>query len=206
MMNLKIIIIDDDPLVVESLKTIISANGIDIAAVGYDGEEAVFLYEKHKPDLILMDIRMEKLNGIEAAKNMLGKDPQAKILLITTFQDQEYIAQALSIGCKGYILKYNIKGIIPAINAVYAGNMVFDSKIVSGIKKYAEKDIELDLSDREYDILLLVAEGLNNKEIAEKLYLSEGTVRNYISNMLEKLSLRDRTQLAVYYYKKKYGI
>ena len=200
------VIIDDDPLVVESLKTIIGANGIDILAVGYDGNDAVKLYEKHRPDLILMDIRMENLSGIEAAKRILKIDPEAKILLITTFQDQEYIAQALSIGCKGYILKYNIKGIIPAINAVYAGNMVFDSKIVSGIKKYAAKDVELGLSEREYDILLLVAEGLNNKEIAEKLYLSEGTVRNYISNMLEKLSLRDRTQLAIYYYKKKYGV
>lgn len=203
---MNIIIIDDDPLVVESLKTIVSANGINVKAVGYSGEDAIYLYEKHKPDLVLMDIRMENLSGIDAAKSILKMDNEAKILLITTFQDQEYIAQALSIGCKGYILKHNIKGIIPAINAVYAGNMVFDSKIVSGIRKYAEKEVKLNLSDREYDILLLVAEGLNNKEIAEKLYLSEGTVRNYISNMLEKLGLRDRTQLAICYYKMKYGV
>jgi len=203
---MNIIIIDDDPLVVESLKTIVSANGINVKAVGYSGEDAIYLYEKHKPDLVLMDIRMENLSGIDAAKSILKMDNEAKILLITTFQDQEYIAQALSIGCKGYILKHNIKGIIPAINAVYAGNIVFDSKIVSGIRKYAEKEVKLNLSDREYDILLLVAEGLNNKEIAEKLYLSEGTVRNYISNMLEKLGLRDRTQLAIYYYKMKYGV
>ena len=203
---MNIIIIDDDPLVVESLKTIVSANGINVKAVGYSGEDAIYLYEKHKPDLVLMDIRMENLSGIDAAKSILKMDNEAKILLITTFQDQEYIAQALSIGCKGYILKHNIKGIIPAINAVYAGNMVFDSKIVSGIRKYAEKEVKLNLSDREYDVLLLVAEGLNNKEIAEKLYLSEGTVRNYISNMLEKLGLRDRTQLAIYYYKMKYGV
>lgn len=203
---MNIIIIDDDPLVVESLKTIVSANGINVKAVGYSGEDAIYLYEKHKPDLVLMDIRMENLSGIDAAKSILKMDNEAKILLITTFQDQEYIAQALSIGCKGYILKHNIKGIIPAINAVYAGNMVFDSKIVSGIRKYAEKEVKLNLSDREYDILLLVAEGLNNKEIAEKLCLSEGTVRNYISNMLEKLGLRDRTQLAICYYKMKYGV
>lgn len=174
---------------------------------GYDGYQAVKLYKKHKADLILMDIRMEGLNGIGATREILKIDPDARILLITTFQDDEYISSALSLGCKGYILKQNIKGIIPAINAVYSGNLVFDSKIVSNIKKYSRKDeIDIDLSERELDILLLVAEGLNNKEIAGKLFLSEGTVRNYISNMLDKLSLRDRTQLAVYYYKRKYGV
>lgn len=204
---MNIIIIDDDPLVVESLKTIIDANEIEILAVGYDGHQAVELYDKHRPDLILMDIRMEKSNGIDATKKILKIDPKAKILLITTFQDDEYIGAALSLGCKGYILKQNIKGIIPAINAIYSGNLVFDSKIVSNIKKYSKKDnIDVELTDREFDILLLVAEGLNNREIAEKLFLSEGTIRNYISNMLDKLSLRDRTQLAIYYYKMKYGV
>ena len=198
---MNIIIIDDDPLVVESLKTIINANDIDILAVGFNGLEAVKLYDKYRPDLMLMDIRMEEMNGIEATKEILKIDTNAKILLITTFQDDEYINAALSLGCKGYILKQNIKGIIPAINAVYSGNMVFDSKIVTNIKKYTKKNVDIDLSDREYEILLLVAEGLNNKEIAEKLYLSEGTVRNYISNILDKLELRDRTQLAIYYYK-----
>ena len=198
---MNIIIIDDDPLVVESLKTIINANNINILAVGYNGQEAAELYEKHRPDLILMDIRMEKMNGIEATEKILEIDSNAKILLITTFQDEEYIASALNLGCKGYILKQNIKGIIPAINAVYSGNMVFDSKIVSNIKGYNRKNLDVNLTDREYEILLLVAEGLNNREIAERLYLSEGTIRNYISNMLDKLELRDRTQLAIYYYK-----
>lgn len=198
---MNIIIIDDDPLVVESLKTIINANNINILAVGYNGQEAVELYDKHRPDLILMDIRMEKMNGIEATEKILEIDSNAKILLITTFQDEEYIASALNLGCKGYILKQNIKGIIPAINAVYSGNMVFDSKIVSNIKGYTRKNLDVNLTDREYEILLLVAEGLNNREIAERLYLSEGTIRNYISNMLDKLELRDRTQLAIYYYK-----
>jgi len=193
-------------LVVESLKTIINVNDIDILAVGYDGIQAVKLYDQYRPDLILMDIRMEKMSGLDATKEILKIDPHAKILLITTFQDDEYIGAALSLGCKGYILKQNIKGIIPAINAVHSGNLVFDSKIVSNIKKYSKKDIDIDLSPRELDILLLVAEGLNNREIAEKLFLSEGTIRNYISNMLDKLSLRDRTQLAIYYYRLKYGV
>jgi len=199
---MKIIIVDDDPLVVTSLKTIVSASGIEVLAVGYDGIEAVDLYKKHRPDLILMDIRMEKLNGIEATREIIEYDPEAKILLITTFQDDEYILSAINLGCKGYILKQNIEGIIPAIKAVYSGNLVFDSKIVSSFQKPTRKNFKEELTEREMDILLLVAEGLNNKEIAEKLYLSEGTVRNYISSMLEKLNLRDRTQLAIYYYKK----
>lgn len=136
---MNIIIVDDDPLVVESLKIIINANGIDILDVGYDGLQAVELYTKHKPDLILMDIRMEKLNGIEAAKEILKVDNNAKILLITTFQDDGYIGVALSLGCKGYILKQNIKGIVPAINAVHSGNLVLIQKLYQILKNMLKK-------------------------------------------------------------------
>lgn len=203
---MNIIIIDDDHLVVNSLKTIVESSGINVLGVGYSGHEAKELFVKLRPDVILMDIRMEDMTGIEATKEILQIDKTAKILLITTFQDDEYIREALSLGCRGYILKQNIDSIIPSINAVHSGNMVFDSQIVSTMKKYREKDIEGELSDRELDILILLADGLNNKEIAKKLYLSEGTVRNYISTMLDKLSLRDRTQLAIYYYKCKFGV
>lgn len=195
---MRIIIIDDDHLVVNSLKTIVESQGIEVLALGYDGMEAINLFKSHQPDIILMDIRMEKLNGIEASREILKINPLANILLITTFQDDEYISEALALGCKGYILKENIKGIIPAIKAVYSGNMVFDSKIVSNIKKTSPKNLDIDLADREIDILYLLAEGFNNKEIARQLFLSEGTVRNYISTMLDKLNLRDRTQLAFF--------
>jgi len=204
MMN--IIIIDDDPLVVKSLNTIVESSGITVLGLGYSGLEAVSLFKALAPEVILMDIRMNDMTGIEATREILSLDSNAKILLITTFQDDEYIREALSLGCRGYILKQNIDSIIPSINAVHSGNMVFDSKIVSSMKKYREKDIECELSDRELNILNLVADGLNNKEIANQLYLSEGTVRNYISTMLDKLSLRDRTQLAIYYYKSKFGV
>lgn len=203
---MNIIIVDDDHLVVNSLKTIVESSGINVLGLGYSGAEAIDLFLKHKPDIILMDIRMKDMTGIEATREILKLDSSAKILLITTFQDDEYIREALSLGCKGYILKQNIDSIIPSINAVYSGNMVFDSKIVSSIKAYREKDIEGELSDREMEILRLVANGLNNKEIASSLYLSEGTIRNYISTMLDKLGLRDRTQLAIYYYKSKFGV
>ena len=203
---MNIIIIDDDFLVVNSLKTILQASGINVLGLGYSGIEAIELYSKYNPDVVLMDIRMKDMTGIEATREILKLDSEAKILLITTFQDDDYIREALSLGCKGYILKQNIDSIIPSINAVHSGNMVFDSKIVSSIKKYREKEIEGELTDREMDILRLVADGKNNKEIATILYLSEGTIRNYISTMLEKLTLRDRTQLAIYYYKSKFGV
>lgn len=202
-MTKTVIIIDDDFLVVNSLTTIVEASGIKVLATGHNGIEAVELYKLHSPDLVLMDIRMEAGDGITATQNILDFDENAKILLITTFQDEEYISQALAYGAKGYILKENISGIIPAVNAILADNMVFDSKIISKIGVKAKLEISDDLSQREMDILLLVAEGLSNKEISEKLFLSEGTVRNYISTMLEKLQLRDRTQLAIYYYKYK---
>lgn len=201
---MNVIIIDDDPLVVDSLKTIVAANYIDVLGIGYSGEDAIRLYKDKKPSLVMLDIRMEGMSGIEATKEILEYDPNAKILLITTFKDDEYIKAALDLGCRGYILKENIKGIIPAIKAIESGNMVFDSKIVENISRgKAKASFHIDLSDREEDILFEIANGLNNKEIAEKLYLSEGTIRNYVSQLLDKLDLRDRTQLAIYYYRQK---
>ncbi len=201
---MNVVIIDDDALVLSSLETILKANKINIVASGNNGEEAVSLFKKHKPDLLLMDIRMEKMNGIDATEKILSEFPDAKILLLTTFQDEEYITKALKFGCKGYILKQNIAMLIPAINAVYAGGTVFDSEIIEKLpsSKPERKTFENDLTEKETDILEYVAEGLNNKEIAERLSLSEGTVRNYVSTILEKLNLRSRTQLVVYYYTK----
>ncbi len=201
---MNIIIVDDDALVISSLETILKANKINILATGKDGEEAIKFFKEHKPDLLLMDIRMEKINGIDATKKILSEFPSAKILLLTTFQDEEYITKALNFGCKGYILKQNIEMLIPAIKAVEAGGTVFDSKIINKLpsSKPDKQLFENDLSKKEADLLEYVAEGLNNKEIAERLSLSEGTVRNYVSTILEKLNLRSRTQLVVYYYTK----
>lgn len=187
---MKIVIVDDDPLVVSALTTIVENSDYEVAAEGTSGFDAVKLYSEHRPDLLMTDIRMREKSGLEASREILAADSEAKILLITTFKDDEYIHEALNIGCKGYLLKDNL-----------SGNMVFDSNIVKSMSaQSAHKDFT-DLSTREQDIIELVAEGFNNKEIAEALYLSEGTVRNYISQMLTKLDLRDRTQLAVYYYK-----
>lgn len=198
---MKVIIIDDDGLVVDALKTIVSAQGHEVLATGSDGQDAIDLYAQHQPQVVLMDIRMQPTSGLVATREILKQDPKAKILLITTFQDEEYIAQALNLGCRGYILKSNISGILPALVAVGSGQMVFDSKIVEKLNYSPQKNHFSNLSDRESEILEAVAQGLNNKEIAERLYLSEGTVRNYVSTLLDKLDLRDRTQLAIYYYR-----
>ncbi|UTY34482.1 response regulator transcription factor [Treponema putidum] len=201
---MKIIIVDDDCLVVSSLKTILTANGFDIIATGSTGCEAVSLFNEYKPDILLMDIRMENMTGIEASEKILAEHSDAKILLLTTFNDEEYITKAINFGCKGYILKQNISSLVPALNAVDTGSIVFDSEIISKLPqtKPTRSQFLGDLNDMETDVLELVADGLNNKEIANRLSLSEGTVRNYVSSILEKLNLRDRTQLVVYYYTK----
>ncbi len=204
---MNIIIVDDDKLVALSLKTILEANNdINVLAMGENGEDAINLYDTYSPDVLLMDIRMDKMNGLDAAKAIIDKHFDAKILLLTTFSDDEYIIKAIQYGAKGYILKQAFESIAPAINAVYNGQTVFGDEIMNKIPSLIKKQDnynyeEYNLTDKEFDIMTLVADGLNNKEIAAKLFLGEGTVRNYISTILEKLELRDRTQLACFYYK-----
>ena len=203
---MNIVVIDDDKLVALSLKTILESSGkISVAAMGASGEEAVSLYREHHPDVMLMDIRMEGMSGIEAGELILAEYPAAKILYLTTFADDEYIIRALNMGAKGYILKQDFEGIAPALEAVAGGQSVFGEKIITKLPELMKPKEKYDfaahgISDKEREIMELVAEGLSNKEISAKLFLSDGTVRNYISTLLEKLCLRDRTQLAVYYY------
>ena len=182
-----------------------SDKDVEVVAIGHDGKMAVELYEKHLPDVLLMDIRMPKMNGVEAGELIIKKFSDARILYLTTFLDDEYIVKALKLGAKGYILKQNYKSILPTLNLVYLGQNVYGDEIMSkvpfALSTESSRFEELDLSDREKQIISEVAEGLSNKEISEKLFLSEGTVRNYISIILEKLELRDRTQLAIFYYK-----
>lgn len=214
---MNVVIIDDDQLVALSLQTILEAcDDIQVSATGGSGADAIRLYEEYQPEVLLMDIRMENINGLEASETIMASHPDARILLLTTFSDDEYIIKALSIGAKGYILKQNFESIAPAVKAVYNGQTVFGDEIVgklpdlighmdtisSDIQPSPFAGMEYELSSKEMNIIRLVADGLNNKEIASSLYLSEGTVRNYISSILDKLQLRDRTQLACFYYKK----
>ncbi len=206
---MKIIIVDDDKIVAVSLKTILEATGkIEVLELGGSGEEAVELFKIHRPDVILMDIRMNGMTGLQAGEKILAEDNNAKILYLTTFADDEYIGKALEIGAKGYILKQDFEGIAPALETVMSGQTVFGEAIISRMHKNMNRErrscdyLKYDLNEKEMQLIELVAEGLSNKEIASDLFLSEGTVRNYLSAILEKLDLRDRTQLAVFYYKK----
>lgn len=241
---MKIIIIDDDKFVSLSLKTILQVqDDIEVLAIGESGKEAVKLFDEYLPDVVLMDIRMQDMTGLEAAEQILKSHRDAKILLLTTFSDDEYIIKAIMLGAKGYILKQEFDSIAPALRAVNNGQTVFGTEIVDRIphlfshkhndtdKAASENDREVisspsisnlgskssdcagnnkkladcmkqhDINEKELGIIELIAEGLNNKEIADELFLSEGTVRNYISTILEKTQLRDRTQLACFYYK-----
>lgn len=206
---MRVLVVDDDMLVAISLKTILEYDkDMEVAAVGNSGEEAITLYEELKPDVLLMDIRMAGMTGLEAGEKILAKYPDAKILYLTTFMDDEYIVKALTIGAKGYILKQDFESIVPALEAVYSGQSVFGQDIVEKLPELMAKKNEFDygkfdISEKEMEIIEEVAAGYSNKEISERLFLSEGTVRNYISTILEKLQLRDRTQLAIFYYKNK---
>ncbi|MCL6589397.1 MAG: response regulator transcription factor [Firmicutes bacterium] len=204
---MRVVVVDDDKLVCAALKTILEAEAdISVVGLGQNGKEAIELYNSLKPDILLMDIRMETMTGLEAGEVILKMDPNAKILFLTTFSDDEYIVKALRMGAKGYIIKQNFECIVPSLKAIHMGQSVFGGDIISKIPAMMNTSKKADFSafgitEKELEIIGVVAEGLSNKEIAGKLHLSEGTVRNSLTIILEKLNLRDRTQLAVFYYK-----
>lgn len=209
---MNVIVIDDDRLVALSLKTILESDpSITVQAVGSSAEEAISLCRSSLPDVLLMDIRMEGRTGLEAGEELLASWPELKILFLTTFSDDEYIVRALHMGARGYLLKQNYESIVPSLKAIQMGQSVFGGEIIQKIPDLLLPSNHFDyqkagILQKEEEIIKLVAEGMSNKEIAQTLYLSEGTVRNYLSSILEKLELRDRTQLAIFYYQKGSGL
>lgn len=223
---IRVAIVDDDEFVRSSLATILSAQSdIEVCATGADGAEAASLFDDVSPDVLLMDIQMPACDGITGAKRVLEKHPDALIVFLTTFSDDEYIVSALRMGARGYLIKQEVADIAPAIRSVFAGQSVLGGEIVGrmdslirGGGQKASSDCKggstvcegrlsreeaclAGLSDREFEIIELVAQGLDNKSIAAKTFISEGTVRNHVSAILQKLNLKNRTQLAVYYYR-----
>ncbi len=203
---MRIALVDDDRLITAALTTILGADPeLHVVASGSDGADAVRICREEKPDVLVMDIRMEGMNGLDALSEILREDKTQRVLLLTTFTDDEYIIKAIRAGAKGYMLKQDYTALTAAIKAVYSGQSVFGEEITAKIPELITSnpgkptDPEADsLTEREADVASLIAEGLSNKEIGEKLFLSEGTVRNYLSSVLDKLDLRDRTQLAIY--------
>lgn len=206
---INIIIADDLSMLRQGIQVILEQDSdIKVAALASNGKEAFELCGEHRPDVVLMDMRMPEYDGVYGTKLIKENYPETKVLILTTFDDDETVAEAMESGADGYILKEmeNTK-IIQAVKAVSSGINVFGPNVYSGIQKKLStqpkpsepvSNAAADLSPREREIIVLITEGLDNKNIAAKLFLAEGTVRNNISRMLDKLGLKDRTQLAVF--------
>lgn len=206
---IKVLIADDDVIVREGLKMIISSQqDMFVSGEARNGNEALRLCREIRPDVALMDIRMPECDGISAAENMLA-EKLCSPLLLTTFDEEDFILRALKSGINGYILKNSpAERIISAVRTVSVGGTVFQQDILEYIRGRIDitpdtggREIFALLSPRETDIVKLIADGLSNQEIADRLFISNGTVRNHISTILEKTGLEHRTQLAVRWLK-----
>ena len=208
---MKLVIVDDDPIVRESLGIILDAQAdIEVVAFGSDGDDAVRLFEEHAPDVLLSDIRMSGRDGLSAAEELLRRDPEARVVFLTTFSDDEYIVRALKMGARGYLIKQDVASIAPALRVVMAGQNVLEGEVLERAAFMADgvggsrtdESALSSLTEREREVVRAVAEGLDNAEAADALCMSEGTLRNHISSVLAKLGLRNRTQIAVFYYRR----
>lgn len=212
-MPINVLLVDDEELITNSLKIILELEkDIKVAGTCSNGDEAFrIVLSKPEIDVVLMDIRMPLCDGVLATKKIMEVRPGIKIVILTTFNDDEYIFEALKNGAKGYLLKsVSPDEIIDAIRVVYQGNLLIHEAVALKLpnmlqkEKPGEFEDELrkrDLTQMEKEIVKLISDGLTNKEIADKVHLSEGTVKNKISDILEKLRLRDRTQIAIFYLK-----
>jgi DNA-binding NarL/FixJ family response regulator len=203
-MGIKVLICDDDSLIRESLKILLPLKGdIEIIGEATNGREGIDFCLANEVDVALIDIRMPKVNGVEAVCEIV-KNTNTKCLILTTFDEEDYINEALSYGAKGYILKNSSPDqIVNSIVSVHNNTIVINENILDKLHgKGAEPEMrKYEFTDREKDIIKAISEGLSNKEISGKLFISEGTIRNYITTILDKTSLEHRTALAVNYLK-----
>lgn len=205
---MRVLLVDDDALIRDGLKMILELESdIEVVGTAANGQEAILLCTDKLPDVVLMDIRMPIMDGVQATKFIKEQFETIKILFLTTFKDIEYIRSGVKYGAEGYVLKSSSsESIIDSLRMVFKGNVVYDKVIAAmlsdivGISKHVSPK-ESGITPKEHEIMKCICDGLSNKEMANTLFMGEGTVRNYISNILEKLQLRDRTQLAVFYMK-----
>lgn len=209
---IKLLIADDQELIRQSLQILLGAEpGFEVLDSVENGKEVIRAIRKEKPDVILMDIRMPEMDGVVCTQIIKENYPDIKIIILTTFDDDEYVFNALKYGASGYLLKgIQTKQLVDAIRKVYQGTSMINediaSKVVSMFSRMAQTNLAIqidekqtaDLKNTEWQIIALVGSGMSNKEIAGKLMLSEGTIRNSLSIILSKMELRDRTQLAIW--------
>lgn len=200
---MKLLIVDDDPLVCRSLKLLLGKEAdFEVLGVASNGRDAIELCDR-QPDVVLMDIQMPLMDGIESTKIIKAKFPHIRIMMLTTFRDEKNIRLALHAGAVGYLLKSSaVENMAAQIRALSSGSTVLSPDVLNTIIEPNRDDL-LELTERESEIVRLIARGMSNQEISEQLYLSVGTVRNMLTVILDKLELRDRTQLAIYYWQGK---
>ncbi|MFD1735059.1 response regulator [Bacillus salitolerans] len=209
-MTINLLLVDDQELIRESLAIVLGMDPeINIVGLSQNGVEAISFCETNRPDIILMDINMPVMNGIDATKQIKRKFPEIKILILTTFQEVNHVVDALSIGAEGYLLKaIHPKDLIAGIKLVFRGGTLLPNDLAKLLMKQINQPIEstqipidpatkYGLTEREVQILECISHGLSNKLIAERLFLSEGTVKNYISSIYHKLDVKDRLQAAL---------
>ena len=209
---IKVLIVDDQELIRQSLKIVLNVtNGVEVIDTAGGGRDALKSIASNKPDVVLMDIRMPEMDGVEATRLIKERYPQIKVIVLTTFDDDEYVFGALKNGASGYLLKgSNVKELAEAISIAHTGGAMINpniaSKLINQFARLAkgamgeqmDEEAVADITKSEWQIIRTVGQGMSNKEIAAELCLSEGTVRNSISSILMKLNLRDRTQLAIW--------
>ncbi|MGE5582944.1 MAG: response regulator [Bacillota bacterium] len=207
MEKIKVLLVDDQTLFVESLQTVLKtrAKDIEVLGIAFSGQEAIDLVTKQQPDVILMDIRMANIDGVESTRKIKEKFPAIRVIMLTTVDEDQYVVEALRAGASGYLLKdIPASELIAAIRAVHQGGVMISPEMAAKLVESRTSPVQnggnlpqpwlKELSGREREILLLMAEGLDNKEIAKRLYLGEQTIRNYASDIYCKMGVSDRIQ------------
>ncbi len=204
---LEVLLVDDEPLLLESLEIILSMNQIKVIGMAHDGKEALAILREKQCQMALVDLNMKGMGGIELIKEIKKGFPWIKILVLTTFYDDKNITNAIAGGADGYLLKGGGKdAILAAVEGIMGGQNVIGHEVMERLavllqknKNFAEanEDLLADMTEREKEICTLLAKGLNNRQIADELYISEGTVKNYISSIYDKTGIHDRSKLIV---------